>query len=218
LKLRFASDSLPAEGNHEQVGTDNVSTTKTQLLHSTADARLYQRLMAILEGDRGRPVSELARLLNVSSQSTYNWIDRFLYQGGEPALADRYGIGRSTLWTEEHVALLRNLLESSPDRWGYFANDWTVPLLQEQLLHWSGRAFSEDTVRRELHRLGYVWKRGRYRLAADPELEKKTTDPQADSQLAAPERALGRRRARPAAVPIVAGRLVVTRAISGSPD
>lgn len=144
-----------------------------QLLHKTADARLYRRLLVILEVDRGRPVSELARLLNLSSQSIYNWIDRFLHQGGEPALADRYGIGRPTLWTEEHVALLRALFESSPDQWGYFANDWTVPLLQEQLLHWSGQTFSEDTVRRELHRLGYVWKRGRYRLAADPELEKK---------------------------------------------
>jgi transposase len=189
-----------------------------QLLHKTADARLYRRLMVVLEVDRGSPVSELARLLNVSSQSIYNWIDRFLHQGGEPALADRYGIGRPTLWTEEHEALLRALLDSSPDQWGYFANDWTVPLLQEQLLHWSGRAFSEDTIRRELHRLGYVWKRGRYRLAADPELEKKTTDPQAGPQFAAPERTSGRRRDRPAAVPTVAGRLVVAGARSGNPD
>jgi transposase len=189
-----------------------------QLLHKTAAARLYRRLMVVLEVDRGRPVSELARLLNVSSQSIYNWIDRFLHQGGEPALADRYGMGRPRLWTEEHVALLRALLDSSPDQWGYFANDWTVPLLQEQLLHWSGRACSEDTIRRELHWLGYVWKRGRYRLAADPELEKKTTDPQAGPQLAAPERASGRRRDRPAVVPIFAGRLVVAGARSGNSD
>lgn len=188
-----------------------------RLLHDTADTRLYRRLMAILEVDQGRPVSELARLLNVSAQSIYNWIDRFLHQGGESALVDRYGIGRPSLWTEEHVALLRTLLESSPNRWGYFANDWTVPLLQEQLLHFSGQAFAEDTVRRELHRLGYVWKRGRYRLAPDPELEKKTTDPQAGTQLAAPERAPGRGRDGPAAVPAVAGRLVVAGARSGHP-
>jgi len=189
-----------------------------QLLHKTADVRLYRHLLVILEVDRGRPVSELARLLNVSSQSIYNWIDRFLHQGGEPALVDRYGIGRPTLWTEEHVALLRALFESSPDQWGYFANDWTVPLLEEQLLHWSGQTFSEDTVRRELHRLGYVWKRGRYRLAADPELEKKTADPQAGPQFAAPERSSGRRRDRPAAVPTAAGRLVVAGTRSGSPN
>jgi transposase len=188
-----------------------------KVLHSTTDARLYRRLMVILEVDQGRPVSEWARLLNVSPQSIYNWIDRFLHQGGESALVDRYGVGRPTLWTEEHVGLLRALLESSPDRWGYFANDWTVPLLQEQLLHWSGQAFAEDTVRRELHRLGYVWKRGRYRLAPDPELGKKTTDPQAGPQLADPERAPGRGRDRPAAVPAIAGRLVVAGARSGHP-
>ena len=71
-------------------------------------------------------------------------------------MVDQYGIGRPTLWTEEHVALLQTLLESAPDRWGCFANDWTVPFLQEQLLHFSGQAFAEDTVRRQLHRLGYV--------------------------------------------------------------
>ena len=120
-----------------------------RLLHDTADTRLYRRLMAILEVDQGTPVSELARLLNVSAQSIYNWVDRFLHQGGESALVDRYGIGRPSLWTEEHVALLRTLLESSPNRWDYFANDWTVLLLQEQLLHFSGQAFAEDTVRRE---------------------------------------------------------------------
>ena len=188
-----------------------------KLLHDTADARLYRRLIVILEVDPGRPVSELARLLNISTQSIYNWIDRFLHQGGESALGDRYGIGRPTLWTKEHVALLRTLLESSPDRWGYFANDWTVPLLQEQLLHWSGQTFAEDTVRRQLQRLGYVWKRGRYRLAPDPELERKTTDRQAGPQLAAPQRAPGRRRDRSAAVPAMAGRLVVARAGSGHP-
>jgi transposase len=188
-----------------------------KLLHDTTDARLYRRLMVILEVDQGRPVSELARLLNVSTQSIYNWIDRFLHQGGQSALVDRYGIGRPTLWTEEHLALLQILLESSPDRWGCFANDWTVPLLQEQLLHFSGQAFAEDTVRRQLHRQGYVWKRGRYRLAPDPELEKKTTDPQAGTQLAAPQRAPGRRRDGSAAVPAIAGRLVVARAGSGHP-
>jgi transposase len=156
-----------------------------QQLHDTSDAQLYQRLLAVLEVDRGRPVSELARMLNVSTQSVYNWIERFCQEKQVADLVDRYGIGRPTLWSEEPVAVLRALLESVPSQWGYFANDWTVPLLQEQLLHYFGQKFAENTIRRELHELGYAWKRGRYLLAPDPELEKKTANSQENPQFAA---------------------------------
>jgi transposase len=186
-------------------------------LHQTSDASLYQRLLAVLEVDQGRPVNEVARLLNVSGQSVHNWVDRFRQQRQIAGLIDQYGIGRPTLWTQERVAMLRALLGSSPDQWGYFANDWTVPLLQEQLLHCTGQAFAEDTVRRELHRLGYVWKRGRYLLAPDPELEKKTADSHTSPESAAPERITGRRRDRPAAVPAAAGRVGTAGPASGRP-
>lgn len=187
-------------------------------LHGTSDARLYRRLLAILEIDQGKSVSETAHLLNVSCQSIYNWIDRFRQEGEVAALVDRYGIGRPTLWTEERLALLRNFLESSPRPWGYYAVDWTVPLLQEQLGHYTGQRFSEDTVRRALHHLGYVWKRGRYCLAPDPELEKKTADSQKSPEFAAPERAAGGRRNRPVAVSAVASELVAAGPTPRSPD
>jgi Winged helix-turn helix len=56
---------------------------------------------------------------------------------------------------------------------GYFAVNWTVPLLQEQLEHGTGERLSDDTIRRELRRMGYAWKRSRYVLDPDPEEEKK---------------------------------------------
>ena len=49
-----------------------------------------------------------------------------------------------------------------------------VPLLRQQLATWDGRWLSEDSIRRQLHEMGYVWKRTRYELPADPEKEKKT--------------------------------------------
>lgn len=189
-----------------------------QHLHDTSDAHLYRRLLAVLEFDHGTSVSELARLLNVSHQSIYNWIDRFCQQKQIVGLVDQYGIGRPTVWTEQAVAWLQILLSSSPEPWGYFANDWTVPLLQEQLLRCTGQTFAEDTLRRQLHRLGYVWKRGRYLLAADPELEKKKTDSQENPKVAAPERAAGRRRNGPSSVSAVASRLVAAGPASGNPD
>jgi transposase len=99
--------------------------------------------------------------------------------------------GRPSLWTDETEAVLKALLAQSPDQLGYYAVNWTVPLLQEQLEDDAGVWFSDETVRRELRHLGYVWKRGRYQLAPDPELEKKTPDTPENRQFAAPERAVG---------------------------
>jgi hypothetical protein len=50
---------------------------------------------------------------------------------------------------------------------------------------------SDETIRRELQRLGYVWKRGRYELEPDPEEEKKTADPTLDQGLGSSKRRAG---------------------------
>jgi transposase len=71
------------------------------------------------------------------------------------------------------LAWLKDLMRQRPEARGYFANQWTVPLLQEELFHGTGRYVSADTIRRSLDRLGYVWKRARYVLAPDPEKGKK---------------------------------------------
>jgi transposase len=82
-------------------------------------------------------------------------------------------------------------MEHRPDECGYLAVNWTASLLSDQMKQATGRSFSEDMVREELQRLGYVWKRGRYELEPDPELEKKTADSPSDPQFACPYGAAG---------------------------
>jgi hypothetical protein len=59
-------------------------------------------------------------------------------------------------------------MDQPPDHFGYQATAWTIPLLQTHLAHWGLTGFCEATVRRQLHALGYVWKRPRYVLDPDP--------------------------------------------------
>jgi transposase len=68
---------------------------------------------------------------------------------------------------------LDELLARDPQAAGYAATGWTVPLLQTELAkggwHASGR-----TIRRTLHRLGWVWKRPRFVLGRpDPDYQAK---------------------------------------------
>lgn len=160
-------------------------------LRQVDEARVFRRTLAVLEASRGKSVAEISAMLGVSRQSVYRWIEAYRQSREPTALWEGEHPGRPSFWDGERQALLRCLLEHQPDQCGYFAVNWTVPLLKEQLECSTGLSVSDDTIRREMRRLGYVWKRGRYELAPDPELEKKTTDSEADPQFAAPNRTLG---------------------------
>jgi transposase len=146
-------------------------------LHQTHDARVYRRTFAVLEFSRGQPVAHIAQALGVTRQSVHNWIAAYA-DGHDPAsLFDDSRPGRPSRWTEALRALLGGLFGRPPDQLGYFAANWTVPLLQEHLERCTGHYLSDDTIRRQLAQLGYVWKRSRYVLDPDPEREKKTAHP-----------------------------------------
>jgi len=151
---------------------------RTQLRRAER-ASYYRRLLALLELDRGKSVAEVADLLRVTRQSVSNWARSFAACPDPAILQDQYGVGRPSAWTQELQALLRAGLERRPDELGCAGLNWTVPLLRDYLYRCGGRRLSDDTVRRELDRLGYVWKRFRYVLPPDPQREKKTRHPAA---------------------------------------
>lgn len=147
-----------------------------RLLGETSELSTYRRCLALLEVDSGRSIAEAARSLGVTRQSVHNWIARLGEEDGADALADRYRGGRPPALGPEGVEELVALLGHSPQHLGSPAANWTVPLLRHHLRLATGADISEPTVRRQLRRLGYVWKRPRYVLDPDPERDKKTAD------------------------------------------
>ncbi len=161
-------------------------------LQHTHDAHLYRRILALLEVSRGHPITQVAQSLGVTPRSIYYWIERYRETGDPTALVDDDRPGRPSLCTEDMTALLRTLLlDHTPDQLGYPTVDWTAPLLREQWEHATGQRVSETTLRRALHELGFVWKRSRYDLDPDPELEKKTPQSPTASGLTLPKRSAG---------------------------
>lgn len=138
-------------------------------LRSTRDARVYRRTLAVLGVAQGEPVASVARRLRVTPRAVYHWVATYGRDHAPDALADRDRSGRPRLLTPSDRERLCELLGHSPQEMGYFAAQWTVPLLRESLTRRTGRAFSDDTLRRELRRLRYTWKRSRYTLDPDPE-------------------------------------------------
>lgn len=135
--------------------------------------RQYRRSLAILECGRGKAVNEVAQSLHVTRQGVHNWVIRFHHAGQCAALADRPHSGRPRRAEIVVDTFLCELMLVPLEQCGYRATHWTVPLLQDQFKQHLNQVFCNATVRRVLHRLGYVWKRPRYVLAADPQREKK---------------------------------------------
>jgi transposase len=160
-------------------------------MKTTLDARLYRRTLAVLEVDRGKPIAEVAGTLRVTPRSVYYWIATYAQDHDPSALREGGRSGRPSLWAPQAKDLLDELLGQSPQDLGYAAVEWTVPLLQEHLRQCLGLHLSDDTIRRELQRRRYVWKRSRYVLDPDPELEKKTTDSLSYPAIAASNRSAG---------------------------
>ena len=156
-------------------------------LRHTQDAHHYRRILAILELDKGTTIPEIAQMLEVSRRSIYNWIDTYCKTHHPRALEYASRSGRPRLCDEGMDSLVRKLLASSPEQFGLVATNWTVPLLREYLEHFSGQNLSAATVRREIQHLGFVWKRPRYVLAPDPDLEKKKKNHQPNQRIAAPQ-------------------------------
>jgi transposase len=148
----------------------------------------YCRAAALLALDEGQSVGSVAELLGVSRQSVYNWTRAFVQSPRPETLSDDFGGGCPTLWTEEARALLGQCFRHRPEELGYTGMNWTVTLLRTCLLDRTGLQLSGDRIRRQLQRLGYVWKRFRFVLSADPEREKKKRHPPAFAGLAAAQR------------------------------
>lgn len=133
-------------------------------LKTAPDVRVYRRTLAVLEFDYGKPVADIARMLHMTREAVYRWLRVYAAARHPSALSDGPRAGRPTFWSEEEQAILQEALNHSPDEWDYKAVNWTVSLLREHIERESGRKPSDATVRRQLHRLKYVWKRSRHEL------------------------------------------------------
>jgi transposase len=133
-------------------------------LKNAPTTRVYRRTLALLEIADGNLVPEVARMLRVNPYSVYRWVTRYTEHRDPTSLIDRPRAGRPSFWSGETAVILREALEQSPDALGYMAVNWSIPLLREHVERESGSRPSAPTVSRELHRLGYVWKRPQHTI------------------------------------------------------
>ncbi len=157
-------------------GSINLTAEERKVLlevYRTWDARVARRAHVLLLLDDGRSYREVRAILYASNDLIAQCVQRFR-QGGihealEPHRAPRTPSDDD--WLPVVVAWLSN---TTPQNFGYFRQRWTCAMLAEVLAWEHGIHVSSETVRRALHRAGYVWRRPRPVLGpTDPDYDAK---------------------------------------------
>ena len=136
-----------------------------ELVAGTRDANVLKRAQGLLAIADGEPATAIARRLQVCLKTVYNWVARWTSRDIAPAecLSDQPRSGRPPTLCDSVAENVSELLQTKPRDYGYRQAEWTVPLIQGHLSEQRIEA-SGNTIRKQLHRLGYRWKRPRFVL------------------------------------------------------
>jgi len=133
----------------------------TKALQRATDARLFQRVHAVLWVAQGETISEVAELTGVSGQTVYNWLQRSLACHQMTALVDAPRSGRPR--TAPHITAPQILppLRCTPLHLGYRTTVWSVTLLAAHLSRQYDCPIRPHPLRRRMKAMGLRCKRPR---------------------------------------------------------
>uniref|UniRef100_UPI00286DDEF2 helix-turn-helix domain-containing protein n=1 Tax=Chamaesiphon sp. VAR_48_metabat_403 TaxID=2964700 RepID=UPI00286DDEF2 len=124
----------------------------TENLRAEVPNSYRQRLEIVLLTDRGKTPAEICRILGCSAATASRWM-----QLTKAGLAHQYldcPVGRPKLITDEYIEFLRELLQHSPQDYGYPFKTWTVGWLGKHIAKEKGIAVSHSHLKRVMRELG----------------------------------------------------------------
>lgn len=137
--------------------------TLDRLVRTDPHPQVRRRAQCLLTWSRCSSLAAAATLTHASGKSLGRWRTRFMIEGRD-GLADRPRPGCPRKLSMAGDAVLETALTEVPTVYGYATACWTLADLQD-LLARKGWVVSITTVERQLHRLGYVYRRPRHDLA-----------------------------------------------------
>lgn len=114
--------------------------------------------MVLLSNDQGLNPYEIASITFRSHDTVLRVINRFR-EAGLDAIPYRWGPGPALTVSEEWLKELQRVIELDPNEVGVASANWTTKLLAGYLEKQTSISVDQETVRKHLHRLGYVYKR-----------------------------------------------------------
>lgn len=134
-----------------------------RLTRTDADPRVRWRAQAVMLVEDGQTLTQVAQIFHTSAYRVSVWRARYEAEGRE-GLADRPRRGRAPKFGDEDRAWLRMALDQGPQTYGLPVTTWSIRDLQRVLQQERGLEVSIYTIHRELHAMGYRYRRPRHDL------------------------------------------------------
>ncbi len=138
-----------------------------------SDKKGSERALYVLMNASGKSVPEIASLTQRHVLTIRSAINRYIENGIE-GLKRKPASGRPSQRNTKLKPFLEEILDRSPEDYGYFEKVWTIKMMIDCFTQHSGLILSHDTFQRSLKELGYSFKRSRRSVAPNaPSKEEK---------------------------------------------
>jgi transposase len=133
------------------------------LRFSTSSADVFRNCLIILKSDSRDTIASIAEDLGCGTDTVIR-VRRLYRKGGVKALHPIKPPGRRSRATPEFLKQMRQAVQSNPLTLGYGFSTWSVVRLAEHLAKVTGIRFSDDQLRRLLHREGFSVQRPKHTM------------------------------------------------------
>ena len=141
-----------------------------KLYRQCKDKRLAERYHALLLGF-DHAWEDVAQILYRSPKQVRKWVREYNKHGLE-GLKSRKQKGNDPKLSPEQKGELKGLVQQSPRDKGYPFSNWNTKSLKAAIQDLFRVPVSQETVRRTLHSLGFVWKKPEHRFVLSNKEEK----------------------------------------------
>ena len=124
---------------------------------------LYKIVTCLLLIQEGRHFSTIARQLNISSRTVYDWLKKFMVRGFSWLLGKHYrGRGRKPRLTEKQKQQLYDVVSAGPEACGYDRGIWNSAMIVIEIEKRFGVTYSPRYVCTLLKRLGLSYQKAKF--------------------------------------------------------
>ena len=133
------------------------------LRFSTTSADVFRNCLIILLSHSKDTIASIAKRLGCSTDTVVR-VRRLYRKGGVEALRPVKPPGRPGKATPEFLRRMKQAVQSNPLTLGYGFSTWSVVRLAAHLAKVTGIRFSDDQLRRLLHRQGFSVQRPKHTM------------------------------------------------------
>lgn len=133
------------------------------LRFSTGSADIFRNCLIILKSDSRETIASIAEDLGCGTDTVVR-VRRLYRKGGVAALHPIKPPGRPGRATAQFLAQMKQAVQTNPLTLGYGFSTWSVVRLAEHLAKSTGIRFSDDQLRRLLHREGFSVQRPKHTM------------------------------------------------------